>query len=258
MRRLAEVGQRDALPTEQDPRWKSVVARDAAADGNFYYSVATTGVYCLPSCAARLPRPGNVRFHQTRADAEQAGFRPCKRCKPERVTAGPRWIPDEIHYDIGIFSLGLLLVARSSRGLCAVLLGDDGERLRRDLAARFPGATLLSGGAGMTALTARVRAFIESPARGLDEPLDLRGSEFQQRVWQALRQIPAGATTTYADVARRLGRPGSARAVAGACAANLLAVVVPCHRVVRSDGSLSGYRWGVERKRALLAQEALP
>lgn len=256
MRRLDRLAEHDALPTEQDPRWKSVAAREAAADGTFYYSVATTGVYCMPSCAARLPRPANVRFHATREDAERAGFRPCKRCKPDQRAPRRGWIPDEIHFALGSLSLGRVLVARSSRGLCAVLLGDNDTQLRRDLADRFRGARLTEGGAALQTLVADVIALIESPGHELDQPLDLRGTEFQQQVWHALRQIPSGSTTSYSDLAQRLGVPGSARAVARACAANPLAVVVPCHRVLRRDGSLSGYRWGVDRKRTLLAREA--
>ena len=248
--------QPDTLPTEADPRWSLVAARDAAADGTFYYSVTTTGVYCVPSCAARLPRPEHVRFHSTRQQAEEAGFRPCKRCKPDQRDPMRQWIPDEIRFDIGSFSLGLVLVAQSSRGVCAVLLGDDADELRRDLANRFPGAALIDDCAGLETLTAKVVEFVESPARGLDIPLDMRGSEFQRRVWHALQQIPAGSTTSYSDVAHRMGMPGSARAVARACATNPLAVVVPCHRVLTSDGRLSGYRWGVQRKRALLEKEA--
>jgi AraC family transcriptional regulator of adaptative response/methylated-DNA-[protein]-cysteine methyltransferase len=248
--------QRDTLPTEMDPRWSSIVARDAAADGTFYYSVATTGVYCVPSCSARLARPETVRFHSTRQQAEEAGFRPCKRCTPDQREPKRQWVPDEIRFAIGSFSLGLVLVAQSSRGVCAVLLGDDGDELRRDLASRFPGAPLLDDAAGLETLTAKVVEFVESPAHGLDVPLDMRGSEFQRRVWHALRQIPAGSTASYSDVAHRMGMPGSARAVARACATNPLAVVVPCHRVLTSDGKLSGYRWGVQRKRALLEREA--
>jgi AraC family transcriptional regulator of adaptative response/methylated-DNA-[protein]-cysteine methyltransferase len=163
----------------------------------------------------------------------------------------------EIRFAIGQSSLGLALVAESARGICAVLLGDDRDALRRDLQERFPGATLIDGDEKLSALAAGVIDPVESPARGLDLPLDLRGTEFQQTVWRALCQIPAGSTATYTEIASRIGRPTAARAVAQACAANALAVVVPCHRVVRSDGRLSGYRWGMERKRALLEREAV-
>jgi AraC family transcriptional regulator of adaptative response/methylated-DNA-[protein]-cysteine methyltransferase len=163
---------------------------------------------------------------------------------------------DEIEVAIGESSLGLVLVARSATGLAAILLGDDRDALRRDVEERFPLATLIDGDATMAKLVTKVAAFIESPARDLEEPLDLRGTEFQRSVWRALREIPAGSTASYTEIANRIGLPKSVRAVAQACAANALAVVVPCHRVVRSDGALSGYRWGVERKRALLAREA--
>jgi AraC family transcriptional regulator of adaptative response/methylated-DNA-[protein]-cysteine methyltransferase len=250
-----DVRQRGSLATSSDPRWASVVARDAAADGTFFYSVETTGVYCQPSCPARLANPENVRFHPTRDSAEAAGYRPCRRCRPDRAKALHRWVPDEIRFGLGTFSLGLVLVAQSSRGICAVLLGDDADALSRDLAARFPNASLLDGGGGIEPLVAKVVELIESPDRRLDEPLDLRGSEFQRRVWHALREIPAGATASYTEIANRLGMPNGARAVAGACAANPLAVIVPCHRAITSDGRLSGYRWGVERKRSLLEAE---
>jgi AraC family transcriptional regulator of adaptative response/methylated-DNA-[protein]-cysteine methyltransferase len=163
----------------------------------------------------------------------------------------------EIHYAVHLSSLGLVLVAQSAQGVCAVLLGDDRQVLRSDLKDRFPGATLIEGDAKLSALAARVIESVESPAHGIDLPLDLRGTEFQRSVWKALRDIPAGTTASYLDIANRIGLPKSARAVAQACAANPLAVVVPCHRVVKSDGKLSGYRWGVERKRALLAREAV-
>jgi AraC family transcriptional regulator of adaptative response/methylated-DNA-[protein]-cysteine methyltransferase len=334
-----------AAATENDPRWAVVVARDAAADGSFWYSVATTGVYCRPSCAARQPRPQNVRFHRTRVEAEKAGFRPCKRCKPDQpplleqhaaqVTAACRQIQNSesapsldalaanagmspfhfhrvfkaitgltpkqyasaqrservreqlrrggsvteaiydagynsnaryraggintrIRFAVGECSLGSILVAQSDRGICAIALGDDPDTLIRDLQDRFANAELIGGDADFERLVARVVGFIETPDIGLDLPLDVRGTAFQQRVWQALREIPVGATVSYADIARRIGAPQAVRAVAGACAANTLAVAIPCHRVVKKDGALSGYRWGVERKRALLAREAHP
>jgi AraC family transcriptional regulator, regulatory protein of adaptative response / methylated-DNA-[protein]-cysteine methyltransferase len=346
-----------AAATERDPRWASVEARSAAADGTFFYSVKTTGVYCRPSCAARQARPENVRFHPTREDAEQAGFRPCKRCKPDqpslieqhadKVTEACRSIEEsrkvpsleelasragmspfyfhrvfkavtgltpkayaaahrgkrvrkelgraktvteaiyesgynsngrfygesqkvlgmkpttyragganaEIRFAIGECSLGSILVAKSEHGICAILLGDDPDALARDLQDRFPRATLIGGDAEFEQLVARVVGFVEAPGLGLDLPLDVRGTAFQQRVWQALREIPAGSTASYTDIAGRIGSPTLARAVAQACAANALAVAIPCHRVVRNDGALSGYRWGVERKRALLQRE---
>jgi len=349
-----------AAATVGDPRWAAVVARDPAADGRFFYSVKTTGVYCRPSCAARLARPENVRFHATCADAEKAGFRPCKRCKPDqapllaqraaKVAGICRLIEDadavpgleelanragmstyhfhrvfkaatgltpkayaaahrarrvrseldrsgtvteaifdagydstgrfyeksrgilgmtpsnyrkggantEIRFAIGECSLGSILVATSERGVCAITLGDDPGALARELQDRFPRADLMGGDEEFEQLVARVVGFVEAPRVGLDLPLDVRGTAFQQRVWQALRKIPAGSTVSYADIAERIGSPKSVRAVAQACAANTLAVAIPCHRVVRNDGVLSGYRWGVERKRALLEREAQP
>jgi AraC family transcriptional regulator of adaptative response/methylated-DNA-[protein]-cysteine methyltransferase len=347
----------NTLSTVNDLRWPAVVARDRAADGKFYYSVKTTGVYCRPSCGARLPRPENVRFHASCDAAEKAGFRPCKRCKPrhaslaqqhaaliadacriiensetppsltrlakrvgmsayyfhrlfKRVTGvtpkqyasahrekqlrhklgRSRSVTDaifdagyssngrfyeksnkmlgmtptvyragganaEIRFAIGQCSLGAILVAQSERGICAILLGDDPDVLARDLQDRFARANLIGGDAKFEKLVAQVVGFIEAPGIGLDLPLDLRGTAFQQRVWQALRKIPAGKTASYTDIAKRIGLPKSVRAVAQACGANAIAVAIPCHRVVRSDGSLSGYRWGVERKRALLDKE---
>ena len=153
-------------------------------------------------------------------------------------------------------SLGLVLVAQSANGICAVLLGDDREALRLDLQKRFPSTTPRESDTTLDLLATQVVQLIESPARGLDAPLDMRGSGFQRDVWRALRDIPSGSTATYTDIANRIGHPTSVRAVAQACAANPLAVVVPCHRVLRRDGQLSGYRWGVERKRELLAREA--
>jgi AraC family transcriptional regulator of adaptative response/methylated-DNA-[protein]-cysteine methyltransferase len=344
--------------TLKDPRWKAVVERDSAMDGTFFYSVDTTGVYCRPSCGARLPRPENVGFHASREEAERAGFRPCKRCKPDQppqrereaatITEACRRIEaaeeipslealaeaaglsphhfhrmfkavtgvtpkayavahrtkrvqdelrkgetsvtetiyeagfnssgrfyaatdgmlgmtpsefrkggtrTEIRFAVGECSLGSILVARSERGVCAILFGDDPDALVRDLQDRFPQATLLGGDKGFEELVAKVVGFVEAPAQGLDLPLDVRGTAFQQRVWQALREIPAGSTASYAEVADRIGMPKAVRAVAQACGANALAVAIPCHRVVRNDGALSGYRWGVERKRALLEKE---
>ena len=347
-----------AATTTKDPRWAAIVARNPAADGQFFYSVKTTGVYCRPSCAARPARPENVRFHLSCADAERAGFRPCKRCKPnqpplaeqhaakvaeicrlieaaetapaldelasraglspyhfhrvfkavtgltpkayavahranrmraeldrsETVTAAifdagynsnARFYEKsdevlgmtpssyraggantEIHFAIGECSLGSILVAASVRGVCAVLLGDDPDALARELQDKFPRATLIGGDKGFEQIVAKVVGFVEAPALGLDLPLDVRGTAFQQRVWQALRKIPVGSTASYTDIAKQIGSPSAVRAVAQACAANVLAVAIPCHRVVRNDGALSGYRWGVERKRALLDREA--
>ena len=160
-----------------------------------------------------------------------------------------------IHFAIGDCSLGAVLVAQSERGVSAILLGDDPDKLARDLQDRFPKAELIGGDEEFEKLIAVVVGFIEKPALGLDLPLDIRGTAFQQRVWQALREIPVGATASYTEIAHRIGAPKAARAVAGACAANPLAVAIPCHRVVRNNDDLSGYRWGVARKRALLDRE---
>ncbi len=234
-------------------RWAAVMARDAGADGDFFYSVKTTGVYCRPSCASRLPRRENVAFHDTREEAERAGFRPCKRCRPDRA---PR-ATTVIRFAVGECSLGFVLVARTGSGVCAVLLGDSAQALTLDLRKRFFIARLISGDSETEALLAEVVRVIENPRLTADFPLDVRGTAFQQRVWQMLRTIPAGSTVSYVEAARRIGAPRSVRAVAQACGANALAVIVPCHRVVRSDGTPSGYRWGADRKRALLEREAL-
>jgi AraC family transcriptional regulator of adaptative response/methylated-DNA-[protein]-cysteine methyltransferase len=340
-----------------DPRWEALISRRPGSDGNFWYGVRTTGVYCRPTCPSRLPRPDNVVFFATRGDAEQAGFRPCKRCKPEQADLHARHAamvaeacrlieqadqaPDlkelaekagmspwhyhrvfkavtgltpkayavahrarrvrnelgragsvtdaiydsgynsngrfyenagsllgmtpsawraggaemDIRFAVGECALGSILVAKSDRGVCAILLGDDPETLARDLQDQFPKANLIGGDVDFEELVAKVIGFVEAPALGLDLPLDVRGTAFQQRVWQALKEIPAGATASYGEIAERIGAPGSARAVAQACASNRLAVAIPCHRVVRNDGALSGYRWGVERKRELLQRE---
>ncbi len=160
-----------------------------------------------------------------------------------------------IRFAVGECSLGSILVAATDKGVCAISLGDDPDALVRDLQDRFPSAQLSAGDEGFDQLVAAVVGFVEAPGLGTDLPLDVRGTAFQQRVWQALRDIPAGSTASYADIARRIGAPRAVRAVAQACASNPLAVAIPCHRVVRRDGELSGYRWGVERKRALLDRE---
>lgn len=346
-----------AAATENDVRWASVVARDPEADSKFYYSVKTTGVYCRPSCGARLARPENVRFHATCKDAESAGFRPCKRCKPDqdslleqhtaKIAAACRLIENshivpnleqlskhvglstyhfhrvfkaiagltpkeyavadrdkrvrhtiaisdtvteaiynagynsngrfyetsdrvlgmtpsnyraggaltDMRFAVGECSLGSILVAKSDRGICAILLGDDPDALTRNLQDQFPQANLIGGDTPFEQLVSKVVGFVEAPALGLELPLDIRGTVFQQRVWQALLEIPVGSTASYTDIAQRIGLPKSVRAVAQACGANALAVAIPCHRVVRNDGALSGYRWGIERKRTLLERE---
>jgi AraC family transcriptional regulator, regulatory protein of adaptative response / methylated-DNA-[protein]-cysteine methyltransferase len=345
---------------ETDRRWAAVVARDRKADGTFYYSVKTTGVYCRPSCAARRPNRRNVEFYLTRDEAERAGFRPCRRCKPDRESSDQlqaatiakicrliestehvpplselarsaglspyhfhrtfkaitgvtprayaaahrsRRVRDElkkgsktvteaiydagfssggrfyessdhllgmtpseyraggrttrIHFAVGECSLGSVLVAQSARGVCAILLGDDPEALVRDLQDRFPEATFVGNDRAFEKVVSTVVGFVEKPSNGLDLPLDIRGTAFQQRVWEALRRIPVGSSVSYTEIARRIGAPRAVRAVARACAANPLAVAIPCHRVIRTDGSPSGYRWGVERKRALLMREGV-
>lgn len=163
-----------------------------------------------------------------------------------------------IRFALGQCSLGAILVAQSQRGICAIFLGDEPDQLLRDLQDRFPKAELQGGDQGFEQLVARVVGFVEAPSTGLNLPLDVRGTVFQQRVWQALRAIPPGATASYAEIAERIGHPKAVRAVAQACGANALAVAIPCHRVVRRDGDISGYRWGVARKRALLQREAEP
>jgi AraC family transcriptional regulator of adaptative response/methylated-DNA-[protein]-cysteine methyltransferase len=174
--------------------------------------------------------------------------------KPPKVVSGDSAGP-EIAFALGSSSLGRILVARGDRGVCAILFGDEPKKLIAELGAHFATVRLAEGCSSLdTPLAATVEA-AEKPWRKLDFPLDVRGTEFQRRVWDELRDIPPGTTTTYTEIARRIGAPKSLRAVAGACAANVLALAIPCHRVVRSNGSLSGYRWGLERKRLLIARE---
>jgi O-6-methylguanine DNA methyltransferase len=224
-----------------DPRWARIVARDKTADGHLWYSVSTTGVYCRPSCPSRIANPTNVQLHDSLESAMTTGFRPCKRCKPDEPS---------------IEADGAILVASSTQGVASILLGDDPDALVRNLQDRFPDARLIGADRDYENLVARVVGFVETPGSGLNLSVDVRGTAFQRRVWQALQAIPVGKKVTYAEVARRIGAPKAVRAVAGACAANNLAVAIPCHRVVRTDGSLSGYAWGVERKRVLLDREA--
>ncbi|MDB5308271.1 MAG: O-6-methylguanine methyltransferase [Gemmataceae bacterium] len=355
----------DLIPTPQPAtlfsddksRWQAVVQRDRTADGTFFYSVKTTGVYCRPHCSARLANRENVAFHESREQARRADFRPCKRCRPDDaslldrqravVTRACRLIEEaetppslaglsaavemsphhfhrvfkaitgvtpkayaaghraqrvrdeladgasvteamynagfnsngrfyatsteqlgmtpsafraggpgtDIRFAVGECSLDSVLVAASDKGLCAILLGDDPDALTRDLQDRFPEANLAGGDEAFDRWVAQVVGLVEDPAIGLTLPLDIRGTSFQVRVWEALREIPFGSTASYAEIAKRIGRPTATRAVAQACGANPLAVAIPCHRVVRSDESLSGYRWGVERKTELLRRE---
>jgi AraC family transcriptional regulator of adaptative response/methylated-DNA-[protein]-cysteine methyltransferase len=232
-----------------DARWAAIEARDRNADGAFLFAVTTTGVYCRPSCSGR-PLRRNVRFHDTAEQARAAGFRPCKRCRPNEIR-------ETLRYALVVTDLGLALVATSETGLRLLVLGEDREALVADLTARFPKARLIEDAGALGDLAAAVRSLIADPAAGAALPLDAQGTDLQRAVWAALRDIPAGRTVSYADVAQAIGRPTAVRAVAQACGANPLAVITPCHRVVRSDGGLSGYRWGVERKRALLTREGV-
>jgi AraC family transcriptional regulator of adaptative response/methylated-DNA-[protein]-cysteine methyltransferase len=349
-----------SMPPEpaDDPRWARIVARDKTADGCFWYSVATTGIYCRPSCPSRTANRKNVQLHDTLAATKATGFRPCKRCNPDGISIeeenaaiiaqacrlieeseeepslnglaaavgrSPSYFHrmfkaitgltpkdyaaahraakvrqgldsgnsvteamydagfnssgrfyekstgllgmtptqyragganEEIRFAVGETSLGAILVASSKKGVASVLLGTDPDTLVRNLQDRFPKARLIGADSDYEALVATVVGFVEATNLGLDLPLDVRGTAFQQRVWQALQEVPVGQTVSYAEVARRIGSPKAVRAVAGACAANNLAVAIPCHRVVRNDGSLSGYAWGVDRKRVLLDREA--
>jgi AraC family transcriptional regulator of adaptative response/methylated-DNA-[protein]-cysteine methyltransferase len=357
MHSTAQIAEMKADSRIDEKRWRAVAARDASADGRFFYSVKTTGVYCRPSCPSRLALRKNVAFHNSCDAAERAGFRPCKRCRPKHASQSQREaklvaracrlietseeqprlqtlaesaglspfhfhrlfkkvtgltpkgyaearradrvrknLPSSksvttaiydsgfnsngrfyatsakvlgmtptayrkggarsvIRFAIGECSLGSVLVAATEKGVCAILLGDDPEALVKQLQNRFANAELIGGDKAFEKRVATVIGFIERPHRGLDLPLDVRGTAFQERVWKALRKIGAGSTASYAEIARRIGEPTAVRAVAQACSANMLAVAIPCHRVVRTDGGLSGYRWGVERKRALLARE---
>jgi len=343
-----------------EAKWRAVVHKDQNADGKFYYSVRTTGVFCRPSChTARPALRKNVAFHESIEEAESAGFRACKRCSPKgpslaeehavavakacraietaeepptldelakaaamssyhfhrvfkavtgltpkayAVAHRSRRVRDELsrrgtvteaiyeagfnsnsrfyaqssrtlgmtptsfrkggtgttlRFAVGEGSLGSVLVAASEKGVCAISMGDDPDALVRDLQDRFPKAHLVGGDEEFERTVAKVIGFIEAPKTGLDLPLDVQGTAFQQKVWQALREIPAGSTVSYTDIAQRIGAPKAVRAVAQACASNGLAVAIPCHRVVRNDGNLSGYRWGVQRKSALLEREAV-
>ncbi len=222
-----------------------------------------------PKAYAAAHRAGRVRQHLAGAASVTAaiydgGFNSSGRfyeqaagmlgMTPRRFRAGGAH--EELRFAVGQCSLGAILVASSGKGVASILIGDDPEVLVRNLQDQFPHATLIGGNKDYEALIAQVVGFVEAPRIGLDLPLDVRGTAFQQRVWKALGKIPAGQTASYQDIARKIGSPRAIRAVAGACAANAIAVAIPCHRVVRSDGELSGYRWGIERKRALIEREA--
>jgi AraC family transcriptional regulator, regulatory protein of adaptative response / methylated-DNA-[protein]-cysteine methyltransferase len=358
MSRLANRTKTAAPFAHDDVRWAAVMARDKQADGKFFYSVATTSVFCRPSCPSRAAKRSNVRFHDTCAEAEAAGFRACKRCRPgdaplndrnaalaaaacraiesadvapslHELAAQSGLSPFHFHrlfktvsgltpkayatahrhmrirdrlpksatvtgavyasgynsngrfyanakdvlgmtpanyksgganadvmFAIATCTLGAILVAATRKGVAAILLGDDAEVLLRDLQDRFPKANLIGGDKPFENVVARSIRLVEDPARAADLPLDVQGTVFQHKVWAALKSIPAGTTVSYADVAKSIGAPKSVRAVARACGANPVAVAIPCHRVVRTDGSLSGYRWGLERKRKLMDREA--
>ena len=343
-------------PVEED-RWQAVLARDRSRDADFVFAVRTTGIYCKPSCAARVPKRSNVSFFATPTQARAAGFRACLRCKPDSAAAEPHVeavrraclhadaaaeplslaemadaaglsryhflrvfkqvtgltpmayqhakrrgrVVDGLAaapsitaalYDAGFSSssrfyadagamlgmtprawrsggagetircaaapcaLGVVLVAATQKGVCAIEFGDSAHDLAARLRARLPQARFVAADDAFRGWVERVVGYVREPRGALELPLDIRGTAFQQRVWQALREIPAGATATYAQIAARVGVPQGARGVAQACAANAVAVAVPCHRVVRADGGVGGYRWGVERKRALLRRES--
>jgi len=174
---------------------------------------------------------------------------------PPKIKQGAA--PEEIAFSIGESALGAVLVARSADGVCAILIGSEAAELESDLAKRFTDSKLVRNDRKLSNDLQKILRFIEAPSEGLNLPLDIRGTPFQQRVWEELLRIPPGSIVTYGALANRIGKPGAVRAVANACAANAIALAIPCHRVVRSNGALSGYRWGVERKRALLAKEAL-
>jgi AraC family transcriptional regulator of adaptative response/methylated-DNA-[protein]-cysteine methyltransferase len=220
----------------------------------------TPKAYCAARRAARIAQ--QLSSSATVTDAIYgAGFQSSGRfyadtrlgMTPTRYRQGGTG--EAIRFAIGQCALGAILVAATGQGICAILLGDDPDALARDLQDRFPRAQLEGADAAFDRTVAIVVGFVEAPHIGLALPLDVRGTAFQQRVWEALRAIPAGVTVSYAELAARVGVPTGARAVAGACAANPVAVAIPCHRVVRNDGALSGYRWGVERKRILLNRE---
>ncbi|CAH9018150.1 methylated-DNA--[protein]-cysteine S-methyltransferase [Candidatus Nitrosacidococcus sp. I8] len=241
-----------------DPRWFQLITRDVSANGEFLYSVKTTGIYCLPSCSSPIPNSKNIRFYQNYKEAEQAGFRPCKRCNPKDRLLQDKNRMIKIIFGIQESSLGWVLAAQriGKKGVCAVLFGETQDNLISDLQSYFPATQLIKNTVIFDKVLKKIITTIEDPTVKLSIPLDIQGTEFQQRVWHTLCHIPLGETWSYTKVATHLGLPTKfARAVAGACAANRIAIAIPCHRVVCSNGNLSGYRWGIERKRILLHQE---
>ncbi|WP_263262489.1 methylated-DNA--[protein]-cysteine S-methyltransferase [Pseudomonas sp. RIT-PI-S] len=254
--------------SEQPPRLDQLAAQAGLSPGHFQRVFkAVTGLspkaYSIAARARRAQAELEAASNVTDA-IYAAGFSSNGRfyeTAPARLGMTPSaWrnggVGTDIHFALGQCSLGAILVAQSPRGLCAILLGDEPQALLDQFQDRFPQARLIGADPAFEALVAQVVGFVEAPGLGLGLPLDLRGTLFQERVWRALQEIALGETVSYAELARRIGMPTAVRAVARACAANSLAVAIPCHRVVRSDGGLSGYRWGVERKQALLALEA--
>ncbi len=233
--------------TEAD-RWTALGTRDKSAMDGFIYAVKSTDVYCRPLCGSRLPRKDNVVFYNTTSEAERGGFRACKQCKPNQPL---------IRYTIARSKLGLALIAANRSGVCAINFGSSQTALVSELNAEFATAKLVAADETMEEFTATVLAAINGASESGSLRLDQSGTAFQTKVWLALSRVPRGETRTYSEIASEIGEPKATRAVALACAANRLAVVVPCHRVIRQDGSLSGYRWGAERKRALLEREGV-
>jgi AraC family transcriptional regulator of adaptative response/methylated-DNA-[protein]-cysteine methyltransferase len=342
---------------EDDARWQAVLDRNRRLDGAFVYGVASTGIYCRPSCPSRRPRRDRVSFFPVAEAAERAGFRPCRRCKPQQAAAAdpaialarkvcrlidaaetipsldhigeevgmspfhlqrrfkavmgvtPRQYGEarrldrfkkavgageavtgalygagygsssrlyekapvhlgmtpasyakggagaEIAYTVAKSALGHLLVAATEKGVCMVSLGDNAAALERELRDDYPAAAVHRDDKSLAARVARTLSMLDGRAPDADLPLDLRATAFQWQVWSALCRIPAGETRTYGEIARAIGKPGAARAVGRACATNPVSLIVPCHRAVGSDGSLTGYRWGKERKKKLLERE---
>lgn len=337
--------------------WEAVLARERAMDGVFYYAVISTGVYCRPSCRSKRPKRENVVFFRTREAAGQAGFRPCRRCKPESASASdpnselvekvcryidshsedpvrldalgralgmspfhlqrtfkaltgisPRAYADSrrlhafkaglreghsvtrslydagygsssriyerassqlgmtparygrhgdgvtIRYTIAATPVGKMLIAATGRGICSIRLGDSEENLERDLRSEYPKAEIGRADRALNQHVRALRAMLNGKS-GAPLPLDIQATAFQRRVWEALQSIPRGETKSYGQIAKELGTPMSARAVARACASNPVAIAIPCHRVVREDGSVAGYRWGAGRKKKLLDLE---